>query len=211
VGATDSQAFRDLQTGLVSVDDVLSYAKTGVGKPKREERSLFVASVALSYAMWENYVEDVAIEATELLQRNIDPSAVPSEVRDWIMKSSPTSTAWDIAVYPGWRSLWLAMVTQQAKGDTVETDLGMNTANARNVRRLFERVGVRGWVLIRSPAQPRPVSRTSTDSSRSAGRLFTPERRPKASTRKTQRPGAPSSKTSPRSLTRRPPKASMPS
>jgi hypothetical protein len=142
MGATGSQAFRDLQTGLVSVDDVLSYAKTGVGKPKREERSLFVASVALSYAMWENYVEDVAIEATELLQRNINPSAVPSEVRNWIMKSSPTPTAWDIAVYPGWRSLWLAMVTQQAKGDTAETDLGMNTANARNVRRLFERVGV---------------------------------------------------------------------
>ena len=137
----ESRALGDLRVGLSAVDDVLGYAKSGRGKPKKEEQSLFVASVALSYAMWENYVEEVAIEATEILARNVREADVPEKVREWIMKSG--ATAWDIAVHPGWRSLWLSGVARRAQGDSAaENDLGMNTANERNVRNLFERVGV---------------------------------------------------------------------
>jgi hypothetical protein len=46
-------------TGLKAVDNVLSFAKTRPGKPSAKERSLFVAPVALSYAVWESFAEDV--------------------------------------------------------------------------------------------------------------------------------------------------------
>ncbi len=135
-----SQALADLRKGLNAVDDVLSYVKTSAGKPSKPEQSLFVASVALSYAMWENYVEEVAIEVATVLGRDIKDADVPPSVREWIMKSNPT--AWDIAVYPGWRALWLKVVTERAKGGSGADDLGMNTANKKNVQSLFERVGV---------------------------------------------------------------------
>jgi hypothetical protein len=138
----DSKALRDLRTGLKAVDDVLGFVKTTAGKPSKQEKSLFVASVALSYAMWENYVEDVAVEATEALSTDVQKEDVPATVRDSIMKLQPTPTVWDIAVHPGWRSLWLAAVEQRAKGGANTDDLGMNTANQKNVRSLFERVGV---------------------------------------------------------------------
>ncbi|MGA2319737.1 MAG: hypothetical protein ABSG95_03210 [Solirubrobacteraceae bacterium] len=142
----DSKALADLRKGLKAVDDVLSYVKTSAGKPSKPEQSLFVASVALSYAMWENYVEEVAIEAATLLGRDIKDADVPRSVRDWILKSNPT--AWDIAVYPGWRALWLKVVTERAKGGSGADDLGMNTANTKNVRSLFERVGVDPFATV---------------------------------------------------------------
>jgi hypothetical protein len=136
----DSKALADLRKGLKAVDDVLGHVKTSVGKPSKPEQSLFVASVALSYAMWENYVEEVAIEAATVLGRDIKDADVPQSVRNWIMKSNPT--AWDIAVYPGWRALWLKVVTERARGGSGADDLGMNTANVKNVRSLFERVNL---------------------------------------------------------------------
>jgi hypothetical protein len=136
-----SRAIVDLQSGLGAVDDVLSFAKSGVGKPSKQEQSLFVASVALSYAVWENYVEEVAIEATAFLAKHIDPEAVPTTVREWIMKGHPT--AWDLAVHPGWRELWIQMVQILAKGEAGrDRDFGMLTADVKNVANLFERVGV---------------------------------------------------------------------
>jgi hypothetical protein len=100
----DSQALKDLRKGLVAVDDVLGFVKQTAGKPSKPEKSLFVASVALSYAMWENYVEDVAIEVTTFLSEELPPALVPDEVRDAITKAHPNP--WDIAVHPGWRALW---------------------------------------------------------------------------------------------------------
>jgi hypothetical protein len=136
-----SKAIADLGSGLVAVDDVLSFVKSGVGKPSKQEQSLFVASVALSYAVWENYVEEVAIEVTTFLSKTIAEASVPSSVRDWIMKSHPT--AWDLVVHPGWRELWVQMVRARAKGEPgKELDFGMLTANAKNVGGLFDRVGV---------------------------------------------------------------------
>jgi hypothetical protein len=143
----DSQALTDLRTGLKAVDDVLSYVKQTAGKPTKREKSLFVASVALSYAMWENYIEDVAIEVTGFLGDQLEPALVPAAVREWITKSHPNP--WDIAVHPGWRALWRADVERLAKGESdAEGEFGMNTANKRNVARLFERVGVDPFVEV---------------------------------------------------------------
>jgi len=139
-----SNALADLQAGLGAVDDVLSFAKEGVGKPKKREQSLFVASVALSYAVWENFVEEVAIEVTTILAGAIPEGSVPPSVREWIMKVKPIPDAWDLVVHPGWRELWVRMVRARAKGDSEDDgDFGILTANLRNVERLFERVGVR--------------------------------------------------------------------
>jgi hypothetical protein len=137
----DSKALDNLRQGLGAVDDVLSFVKTSKGKPSKPEQSLFVASVGLSYAMWENYVEELAIEVTEFLASETKESDVPETVKTWIMKSSPSS--WDIAVHPGWRALWREQVRTRATGGSgVDGDLGMNTASEKNVRSLFERVGV---------------------------------------------------------------------
>jgi hypothetical protein len=139
----DSKALVDLRAGLKAVDDVLSYAKSGVGQPSKKEKSLFVASVALSYAMWENYAEEVAIEVTAVLAKEVPEPLVPTSVRDWIMKMQPPPTAWDLVVHPGWRDLWLQMVRARAKGaDGNARDFGILSANASAVRSLFERVGV---------------------------------------------------------------------
>jgi hypothetical protein len=136
----ESQALKDLRKGLVAVDDVLGFVKQTAGKPSKPEKSLFVASVGLSYAMWENYVEEVAIEVTTFLSEQLPPALVPDEVRDAITKAHPSS--WDIAVHPGWRALWRADVEKLAKGESNAGEFGINTANERNVKRLFERVGV---------------------------------------------------------------------
>lgn len=178
-----SQALADLRKGLNAVDDVLSYVKTSAGKPSKPEQSLFVASVALSYAMWENYVEEVAIEVATVLGRDIKDADVPPSVREWIMKSNPT--AWDIAVYPGWRALWLKVVTERAKGGSGADDLGMNTANKKNVQSLFERVGVNPFA-----GATEENLENSSSSSKNEDRSFTRGKRRKGSTRKTRPVGA---------------------
>ncbi len=134
---------KDLRGGLKAVDDVLSFAKSGVGKPSKKEQSLFVASVALSYAVWENYVEEVAVEVTTALAEQIGEGNVPASVRDWLMKMQPPPTAWDLVVHPGWRELWVQMVRARAKGDAEKArDFGVLSADVKTVAGLFERVGV---------------------------------------------------------------------
>ena len=144
-----SNAIADLRSGLGAVDDVLSFAKSGVGKPTKKEQSLFVASVALSYAVWENYVEEVAIEVTEFLASEVAESSVPETVRDWIMNAQPKPTAWDLTVHPGWRELWIRLVRARAKGEEgKERDFGILSANAKAVAGLFDRVGVEPFARV---------------------------------------------------------------
>ena len=151
-----SKAIADLRAGLGAVDDVLSFAKSGRGKPSKQEQSLFVASVALSYAVWENYIEEAAIEATDFLARACAESAVPETVRDWIMSAQPKPTAWDLAVHPGWRELWIRMVRARAKGEVGrERDFGILSANSKAVIGLFERVGVEPFTGVSAAEQKR--------------------------------------------------------
>lgn len=101
---------------------------------------MFVASVALSYGAWEAYVEDVAIEVTRFLAEKVDPSNVPNSARVSIESGKPT--AWELAVSPGWRHLWVSGVSRSAKGDEAANVFGMNTAGTRQIVRLSEAVGL---------------------------------------------------------------------
>jgi hypothetical protein len=125
--------------GLKIVDNVMSYAKTGVGQPGRKEQSLFLSSTAMAYAVWENYVEQVAIELIEFIVANIASAAVPERPKQEISKKD----AWDIAVHPGWQAIWIELVRNRAVGsESGTTDFGLNTANSVQVKKLFDLVGV---------------------------------------------------------------------
>jgi hypothetical protein len=129
-----STSLAHVATGLKAVDNVLSYAKTKPGKPSAKERSLFVASVALSYAVWESFAEDVVVEAVEFAAERIEPEKVPAAAKEFIAKDA---TAWELAVHPGWRQLWVNRITLRAKGDPDSNrDFGLLTADSKNVHRL---------------------------------------------------------------------------
>ncbi|MGH9015247.1 MAG: hypothetical protein ACRDZ1_15125 [Acidimicrobiia bacterium] len=125
--------------GLKIVDNVLSFAKTGAGKPGKKEESLFLSSTAMAYAVWENYVEQVAIELVEFIASNIAPDSVPDRPKQELSKND----AWHLAVHPGWRILWVDLVKTRALGSEAGTaDYGLNTASTAQVTKLFELVGV---------------------------------------------------------------------
>jgi hypothetical protein len=134
-----TKAHGDLKKALKVVDDTLSFTKDSVGKPSRKERALFAAAIAFAYGVWENYVEQLAIELTQTMAERLDPKKVPDRVRRLLEKS----TAWELAVAPGWRQLWVKKVEAKAVGDD-EEKFGLNTAKAGQVQDLLELAGVEG-------------------------------------------------------------------
>jgi hypothetical protein len=135
-----SNALVAFKASLVHADNLIEGTKTGRGRPSGKEASMFVASVALAYAAWEAYVEDVAVEVSSFLADHADAAMVPSSVRLEIEKQSPT--AWELTVHPGWKELWKARVQAQAKGDPDAGKFGMNTARIKQVIILFKSVGL---------------------------------------------------------------------
>jgi hypothetical protein len=136
----ESDALQNLEPGLKAVDNVLSFVKSGAGKPSAKERSLFVASIALSYAVWENFAEDLAMEAVTFLAQEIDPADVPDAAKTFIEQGT---TPWELAVHPGWRELWVSRVRGRSKGrDDRDEDFGLLTANVKKVRGLFAHMGL---------------------------------------------------------------------
>lgn len=101
---------------------------------------MFVASVALTYAAWEAYVEDAAVEVSAFLADNIDPGRVPASARSAI--ESVSSSAWELTVHPGWREIWKSRVVVLAKGDPNGDQFGMNTAGTKQIELLYSAVGV---------------------------------------------------------------------
>lgn len=134
---------------------------------------MFVASVALTYAAWESYVEDVAVEVTEILARSIDESAVPAEVRKSIEETKPTT--WELAVHPGWRELWVRNVKSRAKGEPDSNKFGMNTARVRQIILLFEPVGL-DFVGILAADDKRLLEKLVTDRGEVVHSASTPDR-----------------------------------
>jgi hypothetical protein len=124
--------------GLKVVSSLMSWVKDGVGKPNADERNLFMAAVAFAYGVWENYVEQLALELVGHLSNELDPSDVPEEARREFTKGRE---AWEIAVAPGWKELWRRRVQELAVGDEGEK-FGLNSANQGQVRNLFRLVGV---------------------------------------------------------------------
>lgn len=134
---TTTTAHKNIGIALEVVDGVLSYMKDTQGKPSAKERSLFAAAVVFTYGIWENYVEQLAIELVEKVATTISPDKVPERIRKLFDKS----TAWELTVSPGWRTIWVQKVRQQAIGDDDE-NYGLNTAKSGQVRNILELAGV---------------------------------------------------------------------
>lgn len=135
-----SDALDTFRTALKHADRLIAGTKTGPGKPSAQEGSMFVASVALTYAAWECYIEDVAIEVVTVLADEVDSSKVPDSVRSALEKTKPST--WQLIVHPGWRELWKALVKAAAKGDEESATFGMNTARIHQIIRFYELVGL---------------------------------------------------------------------
>lgn len=132
-----TDAHHSVDDALAVVDNLLSYVKGGQGKPTVKERALFAAAVVFTYGIWENYVEQLAIELIEKVAVEIAPEKVPDQIR----KSLEKRTAWELNVSPGWRALWIDQVKLKAVGDDDEK-FGMNTAKAGQVKQLLALSGV---------------------------------------------------------------------
>jgi hypothetical protein len=135
--ASPTESHQSVSQALAVVDNLLSYVKETQGKPSRQERALFAAAVVFTYGIWENYVEQLAIEIAEKLSVELAPEKVPEQIK----KALEKRTAWELTVAPGWRALWLDRVKVLAVGDT-EEKYGMNTARAGQVENLLVQAGV---------------------------------------------------------------------
>jgi RiboL-PSP-HEPN len=133
--ATDSHS--SIAASLAVVDNLLGFAKDGKGKPSVKERALFAAAVVFTYGIWENFVEQLAIELATRVAKVVAPEKVPEQIRKLLEKRS----AWELTVTPGWRKLWMEHVRLQAIGDD-EDKFGMNTAKAGQVKHLLSLAGV---------------------------------------------------------------------
>ncbi|MBI2710340.1 MAG: hypothetical protein HYX34_11700 [Actinobacteria bacterium] len=139
--ANRSAASIQADKGLEIFDHVLSFAKRGVGNPGHKERALFLSATAMAYAVWENYVEQVAIETASFLAGKVAPEKVPDSIRTELVRKD----AWQLTVHPGWRALWIDMVTVGAVGSEDSTQYGMNTAGRSQVGKLFNLVGIEAF------------------------------------------------------------------
>ena len=59
---TKSMALSSAETSLNTVDELLTLVKDGRGKPSEKERAVFAGAVVFLYGIWENFVEQLAIE-----------------------------------------------------------------------------------------------------------------------------------------------------
>lgn len=134
--STRTTALSSAESSLKTVDNLLSFVKEGQGKPSAKERAIFAASVVFLYGIWENYVEQLALELVGHISVSIPPERIPDLVR----KSLEKKSAWELAITPGWRSLWVQSVKISAVGDDGER-FGMNTAKAGQVKNLLANCG----------------------------------------------------------------------
>lgn len=142
-----SNALDSFLVAIGHAERLMTGVKDGRGRPNEKEVSMFVAATVLTYAAWEGYVEDVAVEVTVHLAQNTPADRVPDSVRKNIEQSEPS--AWDLSIHPGFRGLWLKQVELYAKGtEDDKPPFGMNTANPKNVIELFENVGLKGWLNV---------------------------------------------------------------
>lgn len=135
---TSTTAHSSIADALAAVDNILGFAKDGRGKPPEAERALFAAAVVFIYGIWENYVEQLAVEVVSNVSLEVAPEKVPEQVR----RSLEKRTAWELTVSPGWRALWADHVKVQAIGDDADK-FGLNTAKAGQVQNLLIQAGVK--------------------------------------------------------------------
>ena len=160
-------AHQSVASSLRVVDGVLSYMKDTKGKPASKERALYAAAVVFTYGIWENYVEQLAIELAGKVAGAIPPEKVPQKIRASLEKS----TAWELTVSPGWRRLWVQKVKLQAIGDDGDK-YGLNTAKAGQVKSLLEFAGVPdAFAGLDATIIPEHLAGTVTEPSDAVNRL----------------------------------------
>lgn len=137
-----SKARQDAEQGMTVVSNLMSYTATGAGKPRKEETSLYLSTMVFLYAVWEDFVEQLAIEVNGHLADAINPSLISTEVRNNFVADA---TPWELSVDPGWRSLWKSRVKQMAIGNSAtegKGGFGLNNATLKNVNHLFQMAGL---------------------------------------------------------------------
>lgn len=129
------------EEGMKVPDGLMSFASDGRGQPSNEQRALYLGAVAFTYAVWESYVEEVAVELVELAVNELQdhPERVPEGARRVIETGA---TPWELAVSPGWRGLWVQRVNAMTGGDEEARTWGLNTANLSNVSNIFASLGL---------------------------------------------------------------------
>lgn len=131
-----TDALASAEGSLKTVANLLSFVKDGQGKPSASERAIFAAAVVFLYGIWENYVEQLAVELVGHVSDETTADKVPEQVR----RSLEKKTAWELAIHPGWKALWVKSVQIAAVGDDDER-FGMNTAKAGQVKNLLITAG----------------------------------------------------------------------
>ena len=131
-----TQSYKHARNALKTADDLFQFAKSTGGKPSTAERALFAATIVFIYGIWENFVEQLAIEIVSNLAPVIEPSKLPNKIR----KKLEGKSAWELLVHPGWRELWLELVKTEAVGD--DSRHGLNTAKSSSVQHLLGLAGL---------------------------------------------------------------------
>lgn len=138
---TQTQARTDATKGLGIIAGLMEYASDKRGRRSKKEISLYMASVTFAYAVWENFVEEIAMELVTSLAHSTDglqPEQLRPHVRELI---EDRATPWELAVEPGWRQLWIRRIKEMAVGED-GGGWGINAANFKNTKRLFKAVGI---------------------------------------------------------------------
>lgn len=158
----------------------MSFASDGRGQPSNEQRALYLGAIAFTYAVWESYVEEVAVELMEVAVEELQdhPDRVPEGAR---MLIEDGATPWELAVSPGWKGLWVSRVNVMTHGDGVSA-WGLNTADMNNVNKIFAALGI--TPVPKRVAAPRrvralmahPSNISHTFDRRHAGRHARPQR-----------------------------------
>ncbi len=137
-----TEARKDAAKGLGIIDGLMEYASDARGRRAKKEVSLYMASVTFAYAVWENFVEEIAIELAKRLA-DVEHGLRPDQLNRPLVREliEDDATVWELSVHPGWRQLWVDRVRTLAVGED-GGGWGINTANSKNTRKLFDRIGI---------------------------------------------------------------------
>lgn len=152
---TDARLAADAGMGVV--DGLMEFASDDRGNRHAKQVPLYLAAVTFSYAVWENFVEDLADELVDSLARCLDPGDIPVAAREVIEDGA---TNWQLSVSPGWRGLWVKRIRALTKGSERAGSWGLNSASKPNSDRLFRLLGL-DPIPARIPA-PEPTGGTTT-------------------------------------------------
>lgn len=135
-----SKAALAADEGMKVPAGMMSFVSPRRGKPSTNETTLFLGAASFAYAVWENYVEEVAVELTERLSAAIEPERIPAASR---VEIEGSASAWELSVHPGWRGLWVRRVVQMTKGgEGGRGGWGLNSATYENAERVFTVAGL---------------------------------------------------------------------